>query len=71
MVAEEMGFLQVTIIMQLQELDMLKNKDFKRIDKRYDLITKNHETLDKETFKKGAMKRLETSGIATEDVRIL
>ena len=49
------------------ELDMLKNKDFKRIDKRYDLITKNHETLDKETFKKGAMKRLETSGIATED----
>ncbi len=49
------------------EQDMLREKNLKRIDQRFNSITKNHETLNKEKFRDGAMKRLSVSGTATED----
>tara|TARA_B100000945_G_C20425322_1_gene620195 strand:+ start:264 stop:2126 length:1863 start_codon:yes stop_codon:yes gene_type:complete len=49
-------------------LDMLRNQNSnEKINKRFNKITKNHETLDKDKFKEGALKRLNGSGIATED----
>ena len=49
------------------QMDMLKQKNLNKINKRFDLITKNHETLNKESFREGAIKRLNSSGTATED----
>ena len=48
-------------------LDMLEEQKINRIDRRYSKITKNHETLDEEKFRDGALKRLKNSGVATED----
>ncbi len=49
------------------QMDVLAENSLKRVDKRYELITKNHETLKKEKFMEGAKKRLTGSGSATED----
>ncbi len=48
-------------------LDMLKGGKIKRVDKRYNEITKKHETLSNKKFREGALKRLSGSGVATED----
>ena len=48
-------------------MDMLDENSLNRVNKRYELITKNHETLKKEKFMEGAKKRLTGSGSATED----
>jgi asparagine synthase (glutamine-hydrolysing) len=48
-------------------LDMLKGKNIKKINKRYNAITDKHETLNQSTFRDGALKRLLNSGVATED----
>jgi asparagine synthase (glutamine-hydrolysing) len=49
------------------QLDMLKEKNLKRVDERYNQITKEHETLNKKAFRDGSIKRLAESGMATED----
>lgn len=48
-------------------LDMLKSNNKYKIDKRYKEIVNKHETLDHYTFRQGALKRLDGSGVATED----
>ena len=49
------------------QMDMQKENNLDKINKRFDLITKNHETLNKDKFRDGAIKRLNSSGTATED----
>ena len=44
-----------------------KENNLDKINKRFDLITKNHETLNRDKFRDGAIKRLNSSGMATED----
>lgn len=48
-------------------LDMLKENNIEKINKRYEAITDKHETLDHSSFRKGALRRLSNSGVATED----
>ena len=49
------------------QMDMQKENNLDKINKRFDLITKNHETLNRDKFRDGAIKRLNSSGMATED----
>ena len=44
------------------QMDMQKENNLDKINKRFDLITKNHETLNKDKFRDGAIKRLNSSG---------
>ena len=48
-------------------LDMLKENNVAKNNKRYEAITHNHETLNHKMFREGALKRLNNSGVATED----
>jgi asparagine synthase (glutamine-hydrolysing) len=48
-------------------LDMLKESNSNKTNKRYEAITRNHETLNHSIFREGALKRLNNSGVATED----
>ena len=49
------------------QMDMQEENNLSKVNKRFDLITKNHETLNRDKFRDGAIKRLNSSGMATED----